>query len=118
MPTPPCVATHGRPSSAPRFVGKKVWRAEARRKVNKSLPHYPESIDYDIEGIGAGNTSGEIVAEVGPKLGGQGSLGIVEDSPGDVGATPQRNYIPAEKAIAEDLVRGILIAVGDGTGET
>lgn len=97
------------------FVGKKLWAASANSHTNRgSLRHYGASIDYDIEGIGAGNTSGEISAEIGPNLAkGQGPLGIVEEAPGGVAGTPQRNREKIERPLMEDFVRGMLTAVGD-----
>lgn len=103
------------------FVGKKLWANSARsHNVHGSLRQYPASIDYDVEGIGAGNRSGEISAEIGPTLGkGQGSLGIVEEAPGGVAGKPQRNREKIEQPLMEDFARGILAAVGDdGLGET
>ncbi len=93
-------------------LGKKAWRREV--DSGGHLSRYPYSVDYDIEGVGTGNRGGEIVGEVGPNLGrAQGALGIVEDAPGGVNATPQKNYIIAADEMAEDLVKGLLIAVGD-----
>lgn len=101
------------------FRGKKMWAGAARsHMVDGSLAGYPPSIDYDIEGVGRGNTSGEIVAEIGPRVGGGGSLAIVEEAPGGVRGTPQRNREKIQQPLTEDLVRGILIAVGDGMGGT
>lgn len=98
------------------FRGKKMWKASADSHIGRgSLRNYGASIDYDIEGIGAGNRSGEISAEIGPVLGkGQGSLGIVEETPGGVAGTPQRNREKIKQPLTEDFVRGILAAVGDG----
>lgn len=97
------------------FVGKQLWKASADSHVNRgSLRRYGASIDYDIEGIGAGNTSGEISAEIGPNLAkGQGPLGIVEEAPGGVAGKPQRNRQKIEQPLTEDFVRGMLAAVGD-----
>ncbi len=93
------------------FRGKKMWAAEAAGHVKDgSLGGYAGSIDYDVEG----NHSGEISAEIGPTIGkGQGSLGIVEETPGGVRGKPQRNREKIEQPLTEDFVRGMLAAVGD-----
>lgn len=97
------------------YRGKKMWATEAAGHIEDgSLSGYPGSIDYDLEGIGAGNRSGEISAEIGPVVGkGQGSLAIVEQTPGGVRGVPQRNQEKIEQPLAEDFVRGLLIAVSD-----
>lgn len=97
------------------FVGKKLWAEAANSHINRgSLRNYGASIDYDIEGVGSGKTSGEIAAEIGPNLAkGQGPLGIVEETPGGVRGKPQRNREKIERPLTEDFVRGILAAVGD-----
>lgn len=102
------------------FVGKKLWAEAARGHVDRgSLRGYPPSIDYDVEGIGSGSTSGEISAEIGPTLGKrQGSFGFVEEAPGGVRSKPQRNREKIEQPLTEDFVRGLLAAVGDdGLGD-
>lgn len=96
------------------FRGKKLWGDSARSQVGRSLRGYPASIDYDVKGIGAGNLSGEISAEIGPTVGkAQGSLAIVEETPGGVRGKPQRNRERIEKALTEDFVRGMLRAAAD-----
>lgn len=102
------------------FVGKKLWADAARGHVQDgSLAGFGKSIDYDVEGIGSGHTSGEISAEIGPTIGkGQGSLGIVEETPGGVRGKPQRSREKIEQPLTEDFVRGMLAAVGDdGLGD-
>lgn len=95
------------------YRGRQAWMKAARRRAGTHLPGYPTSIDYDDVTV----TVGEVSTELGPNLGrNQGPLGIVEDAPGGVRAAPQRNYEDAEKVIEEDLVRGILAAIGDGFG--
>lgn len=96
------------------FKGKKLWVASAKSQVNRSLRGYPASIDYDTEGVGAGNTSGDISAEIGPTVGkAQGSLAIVELAPDGVRGKPQRNQERIEQELTEDFARGMLIAVSD-----
>lgn len=102
------------------FVGKKLWKESADSHIGRgSLRRYGASVDYDVQGVGAGNTSGEISAEIGPSPGnGQGSLAIVEETPGGVRGVPQRNREKIEQPLAEDFVRGMLAAVGDdGLGD-
>lgn len=98
--------------------GKKKWTAEAKRKTRRGhLKAYPYSVDYDkVEVVSAGL----LETEVGPNLGrNQGPLAIVEESPGGVRGTPQRNRDSVEKVVAEDLTKGILLAVGtDGLGDS
>lgn len=88
-------------------LGKKAW---SRAAVGRYKGAYPASIDYDRVEVG----NGVIETELGPNLDrdvGTPGLGIVEDSPGGVNGTPQRNYIPAEKVIEDDLPRGIEKAI-------
>ena len=84
--------------------GKKAWQEKARGHSHSGK--YPSSIDYDPVDPAFFSSS------LGPKIGrGSAGLGIVEDSPGGVRGTPQRNYLAAEAAIEEDLPRGIDIAL-------
>lgn len=92
------------------FKGKKAWVGSARGQSGRRLHGYPSSIDYDDVKVG----SGEISTEIGPSLGGQGSLGTVEEAPGGWRGKPQRNREKIMPAIQEDLTRGILIAAADG----
>lgn len=84
--------------------GKRAWQQAAKR--HRSLGSYPASIDYDPVG-------NDFETELGPNPSRRGSsgLGIVEDSPGGVRGTPQRNYLNAETVIADDLPRGVQIAI-------
>lgn len=96
--------------------GKKSWTAEARKKSGRKghLKAYPYSVDYDRVKVVA---DGVLETEVGPNPGrAQGALAIVEESPGGVRGAPQRNRDVVEKVVEEDLVKGILLAVGDGLG--
>lgn len=92
--------------------GKRKWQAEAKRKSRKGhLKAYPYSVDYDNVKV---VSAGVLETEVGPNLDrNQGALGIVEEAPGGVRGAPQRNRDVVEKVIEEDLVKGILLAVGD-----
>lgn len=84
--------------------GKKAWQAKAAG--HRYSGAYPSSIDYDP-------VDANLSTDVGPNLnrGGSPGLGIVEDSPGGVRGTPQRNYLAAEAVIEEDLPRGVEIAI-------
>lgn len=87
---------------------KDSWRDAAKSKVDRGhAKRYPSSIDYDM----LLDTDGVIGAEIGPSLTkAQGALGFLEDAPGGVRSTPQRNR---EKSLAdniEDFERGLLKA--------
>lgn len=84
--------------------GKKAWQAKARG--HRYSGSYPASIDYDP-------VDSMLSTDLGPNLNrtGTAGLGIVEDSPGGVRGTPQRNYLAAEAVIEEDLPRGVEIAL-------
>ena len=84
--------------------GKRAWQDAARG--HRYLKAYVPSIDYDP-------VDSNFETDLGPNLNrrGAGGLGIVEDSPGGVRGTPQRNYVAAEKAIEVDLPRGVQIAI-------
>lgn len=92
--------------------GKRTWAVQAKRKSRKGhLKAYPYSVDYDNVKV---VSSGVLETAVGPNLDrNQGALGIVEDAPGGVRGTPQRNRDEVEKVVEADLVKGILLAVGD-----
>lgn len=93
--------------------GRRAWQASARSSSRVHLPGYPVAVDYDK----VSNDGGLIGTDLGPSIGkAQGSLGIVEDSPGGVRGAPQRNYVKAEKVIEKDLVVGVLKAVDDSLG--
>jgi hypothetical protein len=90
--------------------GKRVWQAEAAG--HRYSGRYPASIDYDP-------VDSALSTDLGPNFNrssGAAGLGIVEDSPGGVRGTPQRNYEKAEKVIEQDLVIGVLKAVDDSIG--
>lgn len=92
--------------------GKRKWADEARRKSRRgSLRAYPYSVDYDDVKV---TSVGVLETELGPNLDrNQGPLGIVEEAPGGVKGTPQRNRDPVVKLIEEDLIKGVMLAVGD-----
>jgi len=92
--------------------GKRKWSAEAKRKSRRGhLKAYPHSVDYDDVKV---KSVGVLETELGPNLErNQGPLGIVEEAPGGVKGTPQRNRDPVMKLIEEDLVKGVMLAVGD-----
>jgi len=88
--------------------GKAEWKKAARQNAGPHLPAYPASIDYSKVRV----VDGGVETEVGPNLTRkQGFAGIVEDAPGGVRGTPQRNYEKASKVIAADLTKGVLIAI-------
>lgn len=95
--------------------GKRKWVSEAKRKTRKGhLKAYPYSVDYDDVKVTA---VGVLETELGPNLGrNQGALGIVEDAPEGVRGSPQRNRDAVEKVVEADLVKGIMLAVGEGLG--
>lgn len=78
----------------------------------RQLPGAARSISYDLKGT-TGSRLGGIGAEVGPELGGQGSLvGLVDEG---APRTPGRKRIT--KALADEadgFTRGIEIAIEDG----
>lgn len=90
--------------------GKREWQAAARGR--RYLDAYPPSIDYDP-------VDKNLSTDLGPNLDrstGAPGLGIVEDSPGGVRGTPQRNYLRAEAVIEPDLERGVEIAIDQALG--
>ena len=84
--------------------GKRAWQTAA--SDHRYLGSYPASIDYDP-------VDSNFSTELGPNLGGRGTagLGIGEDSPAGVRGRPQRNYVNAETVIADDLPRGVQMAI-------
>jgi hypothetical protein len=87
---------------------KDDWRDDARRQNPGQAKNYPSAIDYTME-----LSDGEIGADVGPRVGGQGSLGILEDAPGGVGARPQKSGQKAARKNEDDFQRGLERAVAD-----
>ncbi|WP_442575870.1 hypothetical protein ACSBPH_01585 [Microbacterium sp. F51-2R] len=84
--------------------GKRAWQEKARG--HRYSGSYPASIDYDP-------VDANFSTDLGPNLNRRGTagLGIVEDSPGGVRGTPQRNYLAAESIIEDDLPHGVEIAI-------
>ena len=87
---------------------KDEWRSGARRT---GLGGYAATIDYDVT-MGMSST---IEAEIGPNIGGQGSLGLVEDAPGNVRSAPQHAGRNAMDNNLADFYNGLEKAVEDGT---
>ena len=84
--------------------GKRAWQAAAaEHRYSKA---YVPSIDYDP-------VDSNLSTDLGPNLNrrGAGGLGIVEDSPGGVRGTPQRNYLRAEAVAEPDLEQGVQLAI-------
>lgn len=92
---------------------KDDWRDEAKRANRRSARGYPSAIDYDMDL----DTDGQIGAEIGPKLGGQGSLGALEESSGEWRSAPQHNARKALRSNVADFERGILKAAKGVTGD-
>lgn len=87
---------------------KEVWRDLATGPSGGHASGYPHKIDFDVQGDWP-----SYQAEVGPNLGGQGSLGILEDSPGGVASAPQKARPKVAKAIESDFEKGLDKAVDD-----
>lgn len=85
---------------------KDDWRDEARRSNPGHARKYAGQITYTMKL----DSDGEIGAEVGPRLVGQGSFGFLEDAPGGVAAKPQRNVDRALRKNLADFEKGILMA--------
>lgn len=86
---------------------KKV-RDDARNRIkgHKYLPAYPYSITYDVKATGEG-----VEGEIGPDKGrAQGPLGNIVEY-GTSKNAPLPHLGPALDANAEDLVRGVEIAI-------
>jgi len=80
----------------------KAVRDDARERApRKDLPHYAATITHDVE-VGPSRVS----AEVGPELGGQGSLGhILED--GTATSPPHPHLQPALEAREDTFVSAV-----------
>lgn len=85
---------------------KDDWRDAAKRANPGHARRYPSTIDYDMQL----DFDGAIGAVIGPKLGGQGSLGFLEEAGGGVRAAPQRNVDKALRNNLADFEKGILKA--------
>jgi hypothetical protein len=84
-------------------------RKLARKRSGKHARGYPATFSYDLDL----NTDGELSSEIGPTIGGQGSLGILEEARGEVEATPQNALRDATRQHTEDLFRGLEKALDD-----
>lgn len=82
---------------------KADWRKTADRT---GLHGYAARVTYDTK-----ESSSGIEAEIGPKLGGQGSMGFVEDGGGGVKSAPQHAGRDAAKANEADFVKGLTLAI-------
>lgn len=99
---------------------KKSWQADAKKGPRGA--RYAPTIDYEKREFGAFG-QGVYAADIGPNLARYGgktgkgglipSLGILDDpeSSGGIRTTPSRARRRAEKFAAEDLVKGVEIAV-------
>lgn len=87
---------------------KDEWQSEAKLVNTGHARRYPSTITYDIF-----NTIGGVRGEIGPHLGGQGSLGFLEESPGGVRSAPQRNWQKPFKKVAKDFEDGLAKALED-----
>ncbi|WIA96413.1 hypothetical protein [Curtobacterium sp. MCBA15_004] len=83
---------------------------------SRNLPHAGGSISYDIKGTGSNQYGGQLEAEIGPVLGGQGSVvGLVDEG---TSKTPGKKRIPKALADnADDFELGIQRAIDDALGE-
>lgn len=89
---------------------KDDWRDNAKKSNRRGhAKRYPSAINYDLEL----DSDGSISAEIGPVLGGQGSLGFLEESPGGVASAPQGNARRALRSNLKDFEQGILKAAGE-----
>lgn len=83
---------------------KDDWQSSAAKASGQHARLFPKSIDYDM-GL---DSDGAITAEIGPNLGRvQGSLGILEDSPGGVRSRPQNAGRKAAKKNEQDFMDGL-----------
>jgi len=90
---------------------KDDWRDAAKGNNPAHSKQYPSSISYTLR-----NWPGEASAQVGPALGGQGSLGILEEANGGVASAPQRNWEEPLRAAEKDFADGLAKALGDAFG--
>lgn len=90
------------------FGMKEGWRSIAGSASGRRAKGYPWSIDYEVRG-----DFPSYEAEIGPNLGGQGSLGILEDAPGGVKSAPQKARPRLLKSGEKDFERGLDAAIGD-----
>lgn len=84
--------------------GKRAWQGAVKGRTY--LGAYVPAIDYDP-------VDNNLSTDLGPNLNrkGAGGLGIVEDSPGGVRGTPQRNYLVGEAVMEPDLEAGVQLAI-------
>ena len=90
------------------FDAKRSWQGHAKGPSGGRAAKYPAAIDYDVKG-----DFPKYEADVGPSLGGQGSLGILEDAPGGVRSAPQKARPKVVRDIEADFEKGLDRAVDD-----
>lgn len=90
------------------LAAKSAWRDIAGPASGGHARGYPAKIDYDVKG-----DFPSYEAEIGPTLGGQGSLGILEDAPGGVASAPQSARSKILPWIRDDFEDGLDRAVDD-----
>lgn len=90
---------------------KEGWRDQAAKSNPSHARRYPAKISYDMV-----NRVGAITAIIGPSLGGQGSLGFLEEAPGRVRSAPQRNYERPLRDAEDFLDEALGNAMGDALG--
>jgi len=91
---------------------KDEMRGVSRGASGRHAKRYPSAMDYEL-GL---KSDGEITAEVGPKIGGQGSLGFLDEAPGGVTAAPQHAARAAAKVAEKELIIGVLKALDEVHG--
>lgn len=90
------------------FKAKGKWQEIAKAASGAHAKGYPSKITYDVKG-----DFPSYEAEVGPTLGGQGSLGILEDAPGGVQSAPQKARPAVLREVEADFEKGLDRAVDD-----
>lgn len=99
--------------SAIKFTSVELKRDWVQGAERTGLTGYAYSVDFDVS-----VSADDIVSEIGPNLNrNQGSLGFVEDAPGDVRSAPQHAGRDALRANEDDFFRGLEIALFDATAE-
>lgn len=105
------VRAHGNIRKAVEVTARHVkddWRKDAKRQNPVHAKGYPFKVSYDVDESATG-----VTAEIGPELGGQGSLGILEDGGGGIKSRPQRSGQKAAKRNEADFINGLTKAIGD-----
>lgn len=89
-------------------LAKSAWRNIAVPASGERAKGYPFAIDYEVSG-----DFPSYEAEIGPQLGGQGSLGILEDAPLGVRSAPQSARKKILPEVEADFEKGLDRAVDD-----